>query len=172
MCEENNNLNANTTLATCETILETNTEVQNAQRLSQIAAANGDLVPRSVAQPRAQPIFSRRYSVFPTVTMPKNQLKRRNSVHSELPIKREPQPVFSACSSHILELEKLLEKSQFVQNHDDQGKQDEDDDFIFLCDTVPLPLASTSEGLIKRENDSISANKPFIETVCFIGFWS
>lgn len=42
---------------------------------------------------------------------------------------------------------------------------DSSDDCEMMGGIIPLPLASTSEGLIKRDNDKISNNKPFITTV-------
>lgn len=41
------------------------------------------------------------------------------------------------------------------------------DDCILLGENVPLPLQSTRDGLVKRENDVLSGNKPFILTVRF-----
>lgn len=50
------------------------------------------------------------------------------------------------------------------------GNQNDDsdssDDCIFESDDIPLPLPSTTQGLIKQENDRISGDKPFINTVC------
>lgn len=48
------------------------------------------------------------------------------------------------------------------------SSQDSEDDCTMIGNTIPLPLNSTSEGLIKHENDPISKDKPFIVTVSFI----
>lgn len=53
--------------------------------------------------------------------------------------------------------------------HEDDG-EDSSDDCEMIGETVPPPLASTpwstSQGLIKRDGDPISNEKPFIQTVC------
>lgn len=43
---------------------------------------------------------------------------------------------------------------------------DSSDDCVMIGQSIPLPLNSTSEGLIKRDNDKISNDIPFITTVC------
>lgn len=91
--------------------------------------------------------------------MPKVR-QRRYSVDCDRLIKTEPEPFFSTCTSHAKELEKLFRQSKTVEN-----EEDDNSDCILVGETVPSPLASTCEGLIKRENDPISADKPFIETV-------
>lgn len=44
----------------------------------------------------------------------------------------------------------------------------EDDDCLIIGSNVPVPLQSTSEGLTKREDDSISKDMPFITTVSIL----
>lgn len=47
-------------------------------------------------------------------------------------------------------------------------ENDPEDCFIVgEMSVMPLPLPSTNEGLVKRETDIISGNKPFTETVSF-----
>lgn len=45
---------------------------------------------------------------------------------------------------------------------------DDSDDCIIINDLsfdMPRPLLSTSEGLVKQENDAVSHDKPFMTTV-------
>lgn len=55
--------------------------------------------------------------------------------------------------------------ANIATGHEDDG-EDSSDDCEMIGETVPLPLASTSHGLIKRDGDPISNEKPFIQTVC------
>lgn len=87
----------------------------------------------------------------------------------------DPEPVFSSYRRHTRELEQLFNRQETIMNQQQENivgneSDDSEDDCICESDKVPLPLPSTnwstSKGLIKRENDLISANIPFITTVC------
>lgn len=53
-------------------------------------------------------------------------------------------------------------------------RANDDDDCVMLSEcVVPLPLPSTTDGLVKYENDLVSMNKAFITTVhIFIAIFS
>lgn len=47
---------------------------------------------------------------------------------------------------------------------------DSDNDCVMIGQIVPVPLNSTTEGLIKKDEDPISDDKPYITTVSCILF--
>lgn len=118
------------------------------------------------------PLKKRRKSFNVVSSTPPMIPDRRFSVDLNRAIKSEPQPIYSACSEHIQELETLFERQRSAQNQNAEGNDkdkdtddDSSDDCIMMGETVPQPLPSTVEGLIKQENDVVSADKAFIRTV-------
>lgn len=68
-------------------------------------------------------------------------------------IKLEPIPVFEMARANSVEFDQLLL---------DEGTVEIDDDLTMTVENIfPMPLKSTSEGVIKRENDEISGNKSY-----------
>lgn len=68
-------------------------------------------------------------------------------------IKLEPIPIFEMDRANSVEFDQLLL---------DEGIVEIDDDLTMTVENIfPMPLKSTSEGVIKRENDEISGNKSY-----------
>lgn len=93
-------------------------------------------------------------------------------------MKQEPEPIFSLYNLNTGSLEDVFSNTLNSASNPCPSDRHEsptneniefDDDFSEDCemigDTVPRPLASTSEGLIKIEGDIISNDKPFITSV-------
>lgn len=96
-------------------------------------------------------------------------------------MKQEPEPVFSVYNVNTESLENIFSNtlnsstSSAVSHHDIDKLLDEspantndhvdDDDCEVIGEIIPLPLKSTSEGLIKKDDDPLSADKSFITTV-------
>lgn len=62
-------------------------------------------------------------------------------------------------------------ESNATSFRDDASSDVSNDDCIMLGDTIPMPLNSTNDELIKRENDTISGNKPFNTSVCYFSWF-
>lgn len=89
-------------------------------------------------------------------------------------MKQELDLNFESSFEGNADLENLL-SGEVVTNTDRQslGQSNanihDDDECEMIGESVPRPLVSTMEGLLKRENDSITNSKPFIVTVSFCG---
>lgn len=91
------------------------------------------------------------------------------------PVKQEPEPYHRThrALSHIIEpraLSHIIDENDLANdNHslDHSDNQVDDDDCVIIGETsiIPKPLQSTIDSLIKRDNDIISGDKPFTETV-------
>lgn len=83
-------------------------------------------------------------------------------------IKTEPttesQPIFSNYVAHAGQLGNLFNTS-FNSEMNESSDENDEEDCVMIGAVVPRPLASTSEGIIKREGDVISNNIGFIVTV-------
>lgn len=95
---------------------------------------------------------------------------------------REPEPLFNTCSVHISEIRRLSTSivpstSALNQNPEteensgvDAGGVDREDECIITHVSLGTghklcPLQSTIDELIKHENDNISGNIPYMESV-------
>lgn len=90
----------------------------------------------------------------------------QNSTEPEQPVKQEPVPYYRTHRAHARALSELIDSATDASKGPDEGSSENDCSIVGEIIDMPLPLESTKEGLIKRENDIISANKPFTETVC------
>lgn len=82
------------------------------------------------------------------------------------PVKQEPEPYHRThrALSHIIDENDLANDNHSLDHSDNQV---DDDDCVIIGETsiIPKPLQSTIDSLIKRDNDIISGDKPFTETV-------
>lgn len=76
-------------------------------------------------------------------------------------IKLENEPVFSLYQENSKSIEEVLNNS-LGSSHDEDL---DEDDCVMLGTNVPRPLISTSEGLVKHQDDAISGDMPYITTV-------
>lgn len=120
------------------------------------------------------------------------------STGHEHEVKQETEPVFSLYNINSGSFEDLFNNtlisslnlsssagssagpsaSPSAGSHHDNNSQtnasdsDSSEDCEMIGETVPRPLDSTAEGLIKRDGDPISNDKPFITSVCCHWFYS
>lgn len=76
-----------------------------------------------------------------------------------LVVKREYAPLFNVHAANNAEIDDLLNESS------------EDEDALIMIvgpDGIPPPLEATEKKMIKRQNDKMSGNIPFNETVSFL----
>lgn len=103
---------------------------------------------------------------------------------SQREVKQEPEPIFSHFNVNTGSLQNMLSNTLNLSSSssihfDDNilsenitiGHEDDDSNDCVMIgeaggEVVPLPLPSTSEGLIKIDADPISNDIPFITTVC------
>lgn len=108
------------------------------------------------------------FSIFVVVGVPEASMTPID--HASHEMKGEPQPIFCPYAAHIQELSRLLDRpcedpGQDNEIAENENLSDDPDACIMEGDIVPRPLPSTTQGLIKCENDLISASMPFITTV-------
>lgn len=87
-----------------------------------------------------------------------------------LSVKLEDEPIFSLFRANSTSLEEIFNETlDSVSNMDDDANSNNssEEDCIIIGSNVPLPLPSTSEGLIKHQDDPISDSMPYITTVIF-----
>lgn len=92
-------------------------------------------------------------------------------VYAERRLFEEPVPILTLAD--IIEKKPaIVEELQIRPDHNeellnDMGEDDEDDDIQIVDppEAFPMPILCTVENFIKRENDVISANLPYNETV-------
>lgn len=97
----------------------------------------------------------------------------------------EPQPIFSydaaavaatlnLIGEHASEHANVSENAKYSATTStlagttmrvDASVDDSEDDCVLIGTSVPNPLPSTREGLVKREQDVLSGDTPFINTV-------
>lgn len=89
-------------------------------------------------------------------------------------VKLEDEPIFSLFHANSGSLEEVLNNTlesatnmNMNMNNNDSPDESSDEDCIIIGPNVPLPLPSTSEGLIKHQDDPISDSMPYITTVIF-----
>lgn len=96
----------------------------------------------------------------------------------------ELQPVFDTCQQHLSQIQKICNgpndainlnavRRMSINIRNNQNEEDTDDEDCVITGvsgSVLLPLRSTMDELIKRENDPISGNIPCIDTVNLIQF--
>lgn len=86
-------------------------------------------------------------------------------------VKLEDEPIFSLFHANAGSLKEVLNNTRkSAPNMNMNINVRRDDDCIIIGANVPLPLPSTSEGLIKYQNDPISDSIPYIRTVIFFSF--
>lgn len=86
-----------------------------------------------------------------------------------LSVKLEDEPIFShfrANSTSLAEIFNETLDSLSNMDNDANSNDSSDEDCIIIGSNVPVPLPSTSEGLIKYQDDPIS-DKPYITFVIF-----
>lgn len=81
-------------------------------------------------------------------------------------VKRESEPIFSLYNVNTGSLEDIFSKTPGRTNSPENIDDDGSEDCEMIGEIVPLPLESTSDGLIKKDGDPISNDKPFITSVC------
>lgn len=92
-----------------------------------------------------------------------NMMSSNATVQEELTIKSEPTLLMTPCSSNLNELYNLL-NSHVIEEVDDEMT------IIYGSKGFGLPYKTTDENLIKRENDPISGNMAFTQTVSKLVF--
>lgn len=86
-----------------------------------------------------------------------------SSVAESSAAKSEPVPLYEACSSNDIELQDILDDTEVID------KYDEEVTFIINRKTgYAKPLKTDSNGLVKRENDIVTGDVPYNDTVSFI----
>lgn len=70
------------------------------------------------------------------------------------------QPVYAINNAQHGEVYNLLEEAEVIQLGDGE-------EMIIGEKGIPDPMHSTTDGLVKREKDAVSGNKPFKETVSY-----
>lgn len=97
---------------------------------------------------------------------------RRNSIQVELQQNEHPTDNLQnqeAQQSNIIQapnqVQALVPVQQNLQPADNNDS--DDDDCLMIGDDVPLPLHATAQNLVKYQNDEISGNIPFMNTVSF-----
>lgn len=78
------------------------------------------------------------------------------------------EPYHCAHRAHARALSLIIGMPDAVNENRTVNNQDSDsDDCLIVDDTniIPMPLPSTTEGFIKQNNDIVSGDKPFIQTV-------
>lgn len=95
-----------------------------------------------------------------------NQMISAHTASSTLqqPIKQEPKPYYSAHRAHARALSNIIDRNDLESANDLDDCLD-DCSIIGEDNQVPRPLQSTTDDLIKRDNDIISGDKPFTQTV-------
>lgn len=87
-----------------------------------------------------------------------------NAIQPNDPIKTEAIPLHEPVQANNVELNELLDEEDMVT-------EELDDDLTIIIDSkigFAKPLNSNVDGLIKRQNDIVSGDVPFIETVSYI----
>lgn len=74
-------------------------------------------------------------------------------------VKAEPTPVFVMDRANSLDLERLMLDKETIVLDDDLS--------MTIEGSFPKPFNSTTDDLMKRENDKISGDKPYLESVIF-----
>lgn len=95
-------------------------------------------------------------------------------VYAERRLFEEPVPILTLADI-IEEKPAIVEELQIRPDHNeelqhllnDMGEDDEDDDIQIVDppEAFPMPILCTVENFMKHENDAISANLPYNETV-------
>lgn len=93
-------------------------------------------------------------------------------------VKKEPKPFFSLFRANKKSFNEVLCNSPGTSRSDDSNldsnthsqsnnrmNDDSNDDCIMIGDSVPLPLDSTEDDLTKQDDDTISNDIPFTNTV-------
>lgn len=85
-------------------------------------------------------------------------------------VKQEPVPYYRPHKAHIRALSDIIGTQSGKQSGEPQYDSydqdpDQDDCMILGASKIPMPLCSTSDGLIKYENDVVSGNEPFVTMV-------
>lgn len=92
------------------------------------------------------------------IDLPNDEL---NAIQPNDPIKTEELPLHLPVHANNVELNEILDEEDMVT-------EEIDDDLTIIVDSkigFAKPLNSNVDGLIKRQNDVVSGNIPFVETV-------
>lgn len=86
---------------------------------------------------------------------------------TEEDIKPECEPYYPANRTNSRELSRIIDVP--LESASESATEIDLDDCLIVGETsvFPTPFPSTNEGLVKRETDIISNDKPFNETVSF-----
>lgn len=87
----------------------------------------------------------------------RNEPSKQTQDETFIKIEAELVPVYKFYDHNSEEIAGLIERRQTYKY----------DDIELSFSTFPMPLDSTSSGLIKREGDLISGQIPFNQSVCF-----
>lgn len=108
-------------------------------------------------------IFNFKFNCFPDPNPSGSPIPSTSRAHE---VKPEPNPIFSLFNANVGSLDDVFNSTLDSTSTSATTGDDDDSDVEMIGETVPRPLDSTSEGLVKKDNDPIPENKPFNTAVC------